>query len=112
MLFRSAGALQISYKVGRLLSQLYPEHLWAVLVSHRQGIIQIKMPAFSSFSYTIHIKNVQSPNALMAAVKKAGGEWLEIYHQPRAKFDPAAFSDTMQQLGPFAEQNPLKVSLK
>jgi len=103
--------LAMTNQIGVILGDLYQDHLWGVRVSHRQGIIEIKMPAFTSFSYVIHIKNVASPNDLRRRVMRAAGEFLEIYKQPRARFDPQSYQDTMKKLGPTPTMNPLKVSL-
>ena len=107
--------MALTQEVGRILGQLYPEHLWGVRVSHRQGIIEVRMACFSDYSYVIHIHKASNPNELHKKVKEAGGAFLEIFNQPRSRMDPGAYSDMMTKLnimGPAARKvDPGKIDL-
>jgi len=99
--FRAQSAdMAMVHEIGRILGDLYPDHLFGVLVSHRQGVIQLKLPMFTAYSWIIHTRNVTSPNDLWKKVMRGAGEFLERYGQPRARFDPDAFEETIKKLGP------------
>ena len=87
-----------THEVGKILTNEYPDHIWQVRVSHVQGIIEIKLSMFSRYSHVIHLKNVTSPNDLAEKVKKAGGEWLEIFLQPRGGLNVDRFKESMAKM--------------
>ena len=90
--------MKLAHDVGRILSKLYPGHLWATHPNTQQQTIQIRLPCFTDYCWNIHIPNVQNENDLHGKVKQAGGEFLEVFQQSRGKFDAVTYAETMQKL--------------
>ncbi|MCP5019678.1 MAG: hypothetical protein GY938_30995 [Ketobacter sp.] len=92
-------------EVLRTLHKYYLGQPWMAEADIRQGFVDIRMVEFSNYCYVLHIKNMLSPNAFDNRVKKAGGEMLECFKQPREAFDLAYYQEALKN-APLRGQGP------
>jgi len=81
---------ELEIKAQFLLNQHYPDHLWHVEASHRQGSLLIRHLAFSDRAWLVKIADLKNDRSLRKIVMY-GGEILERYQVPRAGFDMAHY---------------------
>jgi len=65
------------------LQTYYPGHPWATMCDVKQGVAAVRMPAFTNADYVLHLADF---DPALKVVRDAGGEFLERYKIPRAKF--------------------------
>lgn len=68
-----------------VLQHHYPGHPWHVAASSKQGMVQIFLPTFSTWSYNIRMADMTADPGFRLVIKGAG-EMLERYQLPRAGF--------------------------
>ena len=81
---RAAADLATARAVRRILDTAYPGHDWEVLADSRQGYVAFRIPALMGTNYAYLVKG---RDLTPEAVLKGGGELLERYRLPRAKFN-------------------------
>lgn len=82
-----ADDVLLAKRCGDLLSKKYPQHLWAVHVNSRGGVLNIFNPLVSTrFGYVLKLKDVYLDTNLKC-VMRAGGEILERAAMRRGTFN-------------------------
>lgn len=81
---------KLSREIWSVVQFHYPGHPWHVGVNHKQGMAQIGLPTFSSWTFNIRLLDLMM-DTKMSLVIKGAGEFLERYKIPRAGFDVANY---------------------
>lgn len=100
----AAANLGMARKIFAVLSYHYPGHPWHVASNLEQGIAQIGLPTFTSWTYNIRIKDLKGDPGMKVVVRGAG-ELLERYRMPRAGFDVSHYVAAQQKFKPLANYN-------
>lgn len=83
----SALDMNLSKTLAECLHRHYPEWLWAVNVSHRTGMIDIRnLHLTGNHGYRLRLGITYSISSLERDVMRAGGEILERFRMSRAQF--------------------------
>lgn len=84
---RNANDINMAKTLCEALQRHYPDHLWAVNVEGRTGLITIRdMYLAGNWGYVLKIGAVYSISSLEKDCVRAGGEILERFRMSRAQF--------------------------
>lgn len=97
---------ELARRIWYVLQQHYPGHPWKVATNLKQGIAQIELPTFTSWSFVINLKDLKGDPA-MRVVMRGAGEFLERYGIPRSGFDVAHYLSAVQKHMPVFNMNRL-----
>jgi len=86
--------MDIAKDVSNVLSNEYPEHLWAVNVDIKNGICAVyNLRLSGNYGFMLHLNNLLiDRKSAVALVKKSGGELLERYQVRRGKYNEEEYS--------------------
>lgn len=91
---RNANDQNMAKTLCEVLQKHYPDHLWAVNVNGRTGIITIRDLYLSGqWGYVLKIGAVYSISSLERDAVHAGGEILERFRMSRAQFRADQYAD-------------------
>lgn len=89
----NARELILSKQMADTLHKAYPGHLWAVSVSEKQGMADIRNLALSgNWGFRLKLKDHYTASDWDKQVLRAGGELLERYRVARARADTEALA--------------------
>lgn len=86
-------------RIYKILMRHFPDHLWRVEVSHKQGVATIRLMGFSDCPHILKIEDLK----LLGAdrdVMRAGGELLERFRMPTSGFKQAEFEAAKAKFRP------------
>ncbi len=88
----------LTYRIAGVLERHYPGHPWMVEANTRQGVAMISIPLFMGrHKYILHVAALAS-DPMLRSVVRAGGEILERYRIPRARFSASDFVSARESL--------------
>ena len=91
-------------EIWRVVQLHYPGHPWHVAVNTGQGIAQIGLPTFTSWTFNIRLSDLAGDPGMKVVVKGAG-ELLERYRLPRAGFDVSHYVAAQAKFRPHLTMN-------
>jgi hypothetical protein len=104
-----AADLAMTLRISETLERHYPAHPWMVVVSHAQGVAQIKLPLVmkKNQAFILHLDKLAADPGLKAVIR-AGGEILERHGMPRAGFSLTPFLEARAK-GPYGPKPRPKI---
>jgi hypothetical protein len=79
----------------------YPDQLWRVEVSHKQGVALIRLMGLSDMPYVLKIEDLKVLSRGKQEVMRAGGTLLERFGMPRSGFKMAEFNNAVRKFKPY-----------
>lgn len=91
-------------EIWRVVQLHYPGHPWHVAVNTSQGIAQVGLPTFTSWTFNIRLSDLAGDPGMKVVVTGAG-ELLERYRLPRAGFDVSHYVAAQAKFRPHLTMN-------